>query len=154
MLGGLVELNLAASDPTYLPLANHIAQAALTRLSDPNGIIHDECEGPMSCGGDGTQFKGIFIRNLVRLHQAAPNPLYIDAIQKNAESIWMKDRQGECREYGEGGVLLDVNWAGPFLGQANASTQSSAMDGLVAAVQLGKGMELASGFIGSRILYN
>jgi hypothetical protein len=34
------------------------------------------------------------------------------------------------------------------MGQANASTQSSAMDALVAAVQVGKGMELTSGFIG------
>jgi predicted alpha-1,6-mannanase (GH76 family) len=44
----------------------------------------------MSCGGDGTQFKGIFMRNLAQLHEAAPDSMFIDAIQKNAESIWTK----------------------------------------------------------------
>ena len=102
----------------------------------------------MSCGGDGTQFKGVFMRNLAQLHEAAPDSMFIDAIRKNAESIWTANRQGECAGYGQKGVLFDVNWGGPFMGHANASTQSSAMDALVAAVQVGKGMELNSGFIG------
>jgi len=128
ILGALVELNSAAPDQSYLSLAAHIAKAALSKLSDDNGIIHDPCEP--DCGGDGSQFKGIFMRNLQALHIAAPDAVYIEAASRNAESIWKNDRGEDM------GVVFGVNWAGPYRGPANASMQSSAMDALVAGIVL------------------
>ena len=55
VLGGLVELAAADSGnaSSYLASANSIANAAITNLTDSNGIIHDVCEVNESCGPDG-----------------------------------------------------------------------------------------------------
>ena len=128
ILGGLVELNKAAPNDTYLPLANKIAKAAIYELSDDNGVIHDGCEP--GCGGDGNQFKGIFMRNLQLLAEAAPDDAFTDSIRTNADSIWMNNRNEDQ------GNALSLVWSGPFVSPANASTHSSAMDALVAAISL------------------
>jgi predicted alpha-1,6-mannanase (GH76 family) len=122
ILGALVELQKASLNNTYLTLANTIAGAAITALS-ANNILKDSCEP--SCGVDGGQFKGIFMRNLMLLQEASPNSKYLAFIKANADSIWANDRDSA----GE----LSVVWAGPFVSPANASTQSSALDALVAA---------------------
>ncbi|KAH9866310.1 hypothetical protein J1614_008876 [Plenodomus biglobosus] len=126
ILGALVELQRAAPDPSYIPLASRIAKAALNELSDDNGVIHDGCEP--GCGADGNQFKGIFMRNLQALQQLAPDQIYVDAMRRNAESIWRKNRGADM------GVVFGVNWAGPYAGPPNATMQSSAMDALVAGI--------------------
>ncbi|KAL1798143.1 hypothetical protein ACET3X_002180 [Alternaria dauci] len=130
ILGGLAELHRAAKTPhdTPLRLAAHISRAALVALADEDGVIHDECEP--DCGDDGAQFKGIFMRNLVKLHSVAPDDVFAHAIRANAESIWEWDRKMTT----DGLPLFSVNWAGPWVSPANASTQSSAMDALVAAI--------------------
>lgn len=128
ILGGLVELNKAAPNDTYLPLATKIAKAAINELSDDNGIIHDGCEP--GCGGDGSQFKGIFMRNLQLLHEAAPDDVFADSIKTNAGSIWLNNRNEDE------GNTMSVVWSGPFVSPANASTHSSAMDALVAAISI------------------
>ncbi|KAJ4351704.1 uncharacterized protein N0V89_007047 [Didymosphaeria variabile] len=124
ILGGLVELNRASPDSSYLPLAAKIAKAAISELSDDSGILHDKC-GPY-CGADGSQFKGVFARNLQMLHDVAPDDVYVHFIQTNANSVWENDR--------DEGNMLSIDWAGPFVNPANASTHSSAMDALVAAI--------------------
>lgn len=124
ILGGLVELNKASPNASYLQLAGKIAKAAIAELSDENGVIHDKC-GPY-CGGDASQFKGIFARNLQQLHDAAPDDAYVKSIQANANSIWDNNR--------DEGNMLSIDWAGPFVNPANASTHSSSMDALVAAI--------------------
>ncbi|KAJ4370314.1 hypothetical protein N0V86_009051 [Didymella sp. IMI 355093] len=128
ILGGLVELNRAAPNNTYLPLATRIAKAAIKKLSDDKGIIHDDCEP--GCGGDGNQFKGIFMRNLQLLHEAAPDDAFADTIITNADSIWQNNRNEDE------GNTMSVVWSGPFVNPANASTHSSAMDALVAAISV------------------
>jgi predicted alpha-1,6-mannanase (GH76 family) len=129
ILGGLVELHRAEFHPkyNYLKAANNIAEAAIIELSGSNGVIHDACEP--SCGADGAQFKGIFMRNLVLLQQASPNEMFAETIRVNADSIWENDRVTVGKL-----PFLSVDWDGPFIKSANASTQSSAMDALVAAV--------------------
>ncbi|RMZ70725.1 glycosyl hydrolase [Pyrenophora seminiperda CCB06] len=136
ILGGLVQLQRAAAPSSpgkqYVALAEHIANAALAELSDTNGVLHDECEP--DCGADGTQFKGIFVRNLVALQGAVAGggkDGFRRAINANARSIWDNNR---VVSEGRGWNLFSVNWAGPFVGWANASTQSSAMEALVGAV--------------------
>lgn len=87
-------------------------------------MIHDACEP--NCAPDGTQFKGIFIRNLQMLNSVAPQDEYTTVIQACANSIWDNDRNSDNQ--------LSVDWSGPFITPANSSTQSSAMDALVAAI--------------------
>jgi predicted alpha-1,6-mannanase (GH76 family) len=134
ILGALVELNKASPNTTYISTAKSIATAAIKDLSDSNGVLHDPCEP--NCGADGSQFKGIFMRNLQILQAATPDKSYLSFIATNAASIWAKDRNAANQ--------LSVDWAGPFVGSANASTQSSALDALVAAAafqgQLGNGI--------------
>ncbi|PGH17882.1 hypothetical protein AJ79_00781 [Helicocarpus griseus UAMH5409] len=126
ILGALVEFTKASPEGvSFIPQADAIATAAITALTDENGILHDGCEP--NCGADGPQFKGIFMRGLRVLHQAAPKPEYQAFLERNAESIWAN--RNEVNEFG-------VNWAVPFEPPALASTQSSALDALVAAAAI------------------
>lgn len=126
ILGGLAELYRAVPNSSYLDAAAKIAKAAIKALADSNKVIHEPCEP--NCDGDATQFKGIFIRNLRLLHSVAPDAEYAQVIQACAESIWVKDRNITNQ--------MGVDWAGP-LDEINASSHSSAMDALVAAIGLG-----------------
>ena len=125
ILGGLLELNRAAPSTSYLFTAQRIALAAIKFLSDSNGILHDPCEP--NCGGDGPQFKGIFMRNLQQVQSTVPNDEIKAFISNNADSIWLNDRGS--------GDQLGLVWSGPFK-DATASTQSSAADALVAALAI------------------
>ncbi|KAI9935104.1 hypothetical protein ASPWEDRAFT_44695 [Aspergillus wentii DTO 134E9] len=127
VLGGLVELNKASPDDSYLPTAAKIAKAAIKLLADANNVIHESCE-PDSCDGNSTQFKGIFIRNLRLLHAAAPDDLYAKVIRACADSIWNRDRNNATQ--------FGVDWSGPITSQLDPSTHSSAMDALVAVIGL------------------
>jgi len=122
ILGALVELSKATGDKSLLNEASTIATAAITHLSR-DGILYEGCEP--DCGADGAQFKGIFMRNLRELQQAAPQDAFKNFLLKNADTIWAKDRNDKNQ--------LGVTWPGPYA-TANAGTQSSAMDALVAAV--------------------
>lgn len=126
ILGGLVELSKATGDSEYLSEATSIAEAAIEALSE-NGILHESCE-PNDCGADGSQFKGIFMRNLYYLQLEAPQDSFRSFILDNADSIWNNDRNSSD--------FLGLAWSGPPSagGFPNASTQSSALDTLVAAV--------------------
>jgi predicted alpha-1,6-mannanase (GH76 family) len=125
ILGGLAELNKIAPDPTLPTAAQSIATATIEHLADKNGILHDTCEP--KCGADGVQFKGIFVRNLMDLNSAFPDPRYSSFIEANADSIW-KNAQGPHHQLGE-------VWSGPFA-SATAASQTSALDALIAAAQI------------------
>lgn len=125
VLGGLVELNRVAPNDTYLESAHKIAKAAIETLTDSNMVIHDSCE-PNNCAPDATQFKGIFIRNLQMLQHASPHDIYKKVIESCANSIWENDRNEKNQ--------LSVDWAGPFHEPVDASSHSSALGALVAAI--------------------
>lgn len=125
ILGGLVELYRADKDSTLLPEAEAIAGAAISHLS-VNGILTEP--GTLS-GGDGPQFKGIFMRNLMELYQALPSDSvqagqYRGFAETNAQSIWKND-------WNTGNDLGGL-WQGPF-DSADATRQASALDALIAA---------------------
>ncbi len=125
VLGGLAELSVANHDTTLSAAATKIAAAAITRLVDDNGILHDPCEP--KCGADGVQFKGIFIRNLVLLNKTHPQESFASFVERNADALW-KDAQGPNFQLGE-------RWSGPFL-SGNAASQASASDALIGAALL------------------
>ena len=125
ILDGLVELSHASSDPTLLKRAQSIATAAISPASplvDANGILVDHGVS----GGDAPQFKGVFMRNLMALYAAAPNPLYKTFADTNADSIWAKDEIDD-----QFGAL----WQGPF-DSADATRQTSALDALITAAAM------------------
>jgi len=124
ILGGLSELSRVTNDDSYTKTAKLIADAAINSLTDDNGILHDQCE-PDTCGEDGNQFKGVFARNLQILQQQSPEDRYADFLDINADSVWENDRN-ERNEFG-------VVWSG-FSGTPSASTQSSGLDVIVAAL--------------------
>lgn len=125
ILGGLIELNKAAPDPTLPATAQAIALAAIEHLTDANSILHES--SPAHTGGDVPQFKGIFSRNLMLLNEAFPNPRYESFARANAQSLWTNDRDASNH--------FGFYWAGPF-DLPDASRQSSALDALNAAAAL------------------
>lgn len=125
ILGGLVSLARHNHSRKPLRAAHQIARAAIRRLSGPNGILHEPCEP--NCGADGSQFKGIFVRNLAALYSYKPLAAYRQFILRNASSILRYDQTSDH--------ALGLVWSGPP-GKPDASTQSSALDALVAALQI------------------
>ncbi len=123
VLGGLVELAKATGDKSLFVPARAIADAAMSKLVDDVGVLHEGCEP--SCGGDGSQFKGIFVRNLAELTAAAPDPKDRPFLATNADWVWNAARNASDQ--------LGVAWSGPF-DAADAARQSSALDALVAAI--------------------
>ena len=126
ILGGLASMYQSTHDRSYLDQGEIIADAALRYLTNADGILIEPCETTSAaCGADGTQFKGIFARNLYAFYVERPRPAYRDFILRNAASIWANDRNAANQ--------LGLRWTGPF-DAADASRQSSAQDALNAAV--------------------
>jgi Glycosyl hydrolase family 76 len=126
ILGGLVELNKASPNDSYISTAKSIASAAISKLQDSAGVLHDPFEPNL--GHDGDQFKGIFMRNLQVLQQATGDASYKAFLEKNADSIWSSARDTSTN-------LIGPVWTGPPAagGGANMATQSSGLDALVGA---------------------
>lgn len=130
ILGGLVELYQADQDPTLLPQAEAIADAAKTKLVTANGILVEPQQA--ITGGDVPQFKGVFLRNLMELYAALPATSTEAAKYKafadaNANSIWANDRT-VATQFG-------AYWQGP-VDSTDAARQTSALDALVAAAAM------------------
>jgi predicted alpha-1,6-mannanase (GH76 family) len=138
ILGAYVELAKADPSVSNLTHATSLALAAIRHLSDPQQILHDVCEP--SCDNTAAQFKGVFMRNLRILQQqrqqqhASPQPdLITTFIRNNADSIWAHDRITTTTPSDGEEVLFGQVWSGPFVAPANATTQSAALDALIAA---------------------
>jgi predicted alpha-1,6-mannanase (GH76 family) len=125
ILGGLAELAKADRNNTfnYLTPAKKIASAAIRKLADKDGILHDAREPDL--GNDGNQFKGVFARNLRELYDATREPWMKHFLVRNAESVWSKARDPKTHRMGP-------VWSGPYY-PATAATHSSALDVLIAA---------------------
>jgi len=126
ILGGLAALYEITGEEGYLRQAEVIADAALSTLTGPAGILAEPCE-PARCDGDQTQFKGIFVRHLHQLAQHSGKPAYRAFILANADSVWDNARN-QAGQFG-------LRWAGPF-DKADASRQTSAAEVLTAAAAL------------------
>ncbi|MHB1908211.1 MAG: glycoside hydrolase family 76 protein [Nitrososphaerales archaeon] len=140
ILGGLTDLYKITGDVAFLDKARQIATSAMTLLVDNQGVLTEPCESfAEGCGTDGPQFKGIFVRYLSYLYQnqlrfsksTAKDQSFLKLCETflatQAASIWNNDRNAENK--------LGLHWGGPYI-DASASTQSSALDALVAAVSL------------------
>lgn len=131
IIGGLVELYHATNDGSYLDAAAGIADAVTTpgsSMLNENGILVDQCDRDLSCSGDGEQFKGVFARNLKLLQAVRPSDQWRGFLETNAQSIWNNDGS-----FVDGNCMNGNYWGGPYV-TADASTQGSALDCLVAAL--------------------
>jgi predicted alpha-1,6-mannanase (GH76 family) len=136
ILGGLVEWNSATNDALLLTTAQNIANAVINSTTlTKNGILTEPCE-TSGCGGDGTQFKGIFMRYLKVLYDRDLNASYQTYMQNNAHSVWANNRNASNQ--------LGLKWAGPF-DATDASRQSSALDVLNTQVTETQTTDLALG---------
>lgn len=128
ILGGLGALRELTGDQAYLRQGEAIADAALRGLTSPAGILTEPCElTAAGCGGDGTQFKGIFVRYLHDFWRHSGKPAYPAFILANADSVLANAGNRDGR-YG-------MRWTGPF-DKADASRQTSAVELLTAAAAL------------------
>jgi predicted alpha-1,6-mannanase (GH76 family) len=125
ILGGLAEMFEITGDDAYLGQAETIADAAMAELVTAGGILTEPCEP--DCDGNASQFKGIFMRNLARLHEVAPADRYRDFIERNADSI----REHATSQHGEIGLV----WHAAF-DEADPIRQSSGLDAVVAALRV------------------
>jgi predicted alpha-1,6-mannanase (GH76 family) len=92
-------------------------------------ILIEPCErDPGGCNGDQAQFKGIFFRYVSDLWLQGRQPSFRTFILANARSVWDNNKNAS-HQFG-------LRWTGPF-DRAGAARQSSALDGLNAAVALG-----------------
>ncbi len=121
ILGALVEMYEATGDQSFISRAEALADASTTALVDDKGVFRETCGG--ACDGDQVSFKGIYLRNLLRLYDVDHKPSYYDFMLQNARSVWNADRDG-ANHFGS-------NWAGPF-DLVDSSRQSSAMFALSA----------------------
>ena len=129
ILGGLAALYQMTDDQSYLRQGEVIADAVLSRLTNPSGILTESCEaaGSAGCDTNQTQFKGIFVRYLHEFCAHSGRPAYRAFLVANAGSVWDNARNA-ADQFG-------LHWAGPF-DKADASRQSSAVEVLTAAAAL------------------
>jgi predicted alpha-1,6-mannanase (GH76 family) len=125
ILGALADMYDITQDLAYLTTAEAIADAAIITLINVNDILTEPCEP--NCDADGCQFKGIFIRNLAYLYLADGKTIYKDFILRNADSIWLNDRNA-ANQFG-------LCWSGPF-DVADAARQSAALEAFNAAMRV------------------
>jgi predicted alpha-1,6-mannanase (GH76 family) len=131
ILGGLAGLYEITGDEGYLRQGESIADAALRDLTspptaNPAGILIEPGEADMvGRRGDGSQFKGVFVRHLYDFYLHSRRPAYRDFILRNAQSIWDNSRSPQ-NQFG-------CRWTGPF-DVADASRQISALEALTAAL--------------------
>lgn len=128
ILAALVDLTKLTGDKQYIALASKIALAAIENMSTPEGVLKGMPK--QEDGADGVQFKGIFMRHLGYLCQQTKNETIKEYILKNAESIKNSATK-------PGTPLIGSQWEGPF-DSADAGRQSSAIDALVSALEVGK----------------
>jgi len=126
VIASLCEAYNLTGENRWLTLAEQIAKSTLEKKIYENGILKEDVEPNFNA--DRTQFKGIFIRHLALLYKITQKNEYKDFIIKNADSIWNNSRNTANNQLG--GV-----WKGPF-DKADASTQSSAIDCLIEAMNL------------------
>lgn len=118
ILGGLTDLYKVTGNINYLNEAMLIANAATATLVDGNGVLVEPCEAGDSCGDDGPQFKGIFVRYLAYLYDETNVPAYHTFLYNNAHAVWFNDRNSTNQ--------LGLHWDGPF-DTNDAARQSSAL---------------------------
>ena len=120
-MGALVELSAGNGDRALLDEAGAISRATMTLMTD-KGTLKEA-----GCGGDVcTQFKGIFLRNLLLFYRSRPAADVQQYMRHQSDTLWNVSRNAK-NEFG-------YEWHLPFDNTGSAGKrQSSALDALTAA---------------------
>ncbi|KAI2465347.1 glycoside hydrolase family 76 protein [Annulohypoxylon bovei var. microspora] len=125
ILGGLVELAKATGDSSHLDTARDLADAAVnSTLLVQDGTVTEPCSSEEQCEPNGTNFKGIFIRELGKLNAALADHPYTAFIANNAQEAYANARNGSD--------FYGFLWQGPF-DVVTIGTQEAAVHLLTAA---------------------
>ena len=109
---------------TYLDTAERIANASITRLARPAGVLYEVgCEPENNCDSDPQRFKGIFVRYLWCLDRRDPQPQYLGSIPSNLNAMWSGDRTA-ANTFG-------IHWNGPVTAQS-MNTEVEAVEAFTA----------------------
>ncbi len=129
ILAGLAQLYQATGKRSLLTTAEQIARAAIRQLT-VGGVLTEPCRGA-GCTArldrDTQAFKGIFVQDLKVLAVTARTSQFNAFFGKQARSIAADDTT-ESHDLG-------MSWAGPAA-ELSSATQASALDALVAAINL------------------
>jgi predicted alpha-1,6-mannanase (GH76 family) len=129
ILAGLAQLYRATGNRSLLTTAEHIARAAIGQLTVA-GVLTEPCRGT-DCAArldrDTQAFKGIFVQDLKVLAITAKTSQFNAFFSKQARSIDADDATAS-HDFG-------MSWSGPA-GDVSSATQASALDALVAALDL------------------
>jgi hypothetical protein len=129
ILAGLAQLYRATGNRSLLTTAERIARAAISQLT-VGGVLTEPCRGA-DCAAqldrDTQAFKGIFVQDLKVLAVTAGTSQFNAFFSKQARSIDADDATGS-HDFG-------MSWSGPAA-EVSSATQASAMDALVAALDL------------------
>jgi predicted alpha-1,6-mannanase (GH76 family) len=119
-LAGLAELYTATGDATLMTDARAVADAATTSSTlNTNGILREPCEAAVTCNGDQTSFKGIFVRDLAKLNALVSGNPYNAYLARQRGAAYAGD-QTPLSMYG-------LNWVGP-VDATDAARQQSGVD--------------------------
>ena len=113
-----------ASD-AYLTAAQRIAAAALIAFADSAGVVREPCEGTGSCGCDGIEFRGPFVRGLAALHTVAPDASIADLLNRTLTAALEHDSNAEWQ--------FGLHWNGPNNTMLTTLTQIPVLDLFVSA---------------------
>jgi predicted alpha-1,6-mannanase (GH76 family) len=121
LVGALVELAASTGDQSLLDEAGAVARATMTLMTD-NGTLRET-----GCGDDiCTQFKGVFMRNLLLFYRARPAADLQAYMRHQSDTLWDVSRNDNDQ--------FGYDWHLPYDGVGSAGKrQSSALDALIAA---------------------
>jgi predicted alpha-1,6-mannanase (GH76 family) len=129
ILAGLAQLYQATGNRSLLTTAEQIARAAIGQLT-VGGVLTEPCQGA-GCAArldrDAQAFKGIFVQDLKVLAVTARTRQFNAFFREQARSIDADDAIGSH--------FFGMSWSGPAA-DVSSATQASALDALVAALDL------------------
>ena len=139
ILGGLSQLYTLTNDPALLQQAVGIVDAVLLHLTDSSGVLAGGEGGAQELCGDGSLFKGIFVRYLrylIDAHEAKLDTAKVGAwrefLSANANSLWAsQDVEGKFPIYWGAGAPL-------VFPSGSVGLQTAAIDAFVSAAAPGE----------------
>ena len=111
----------------YLTAAQQLASSSIAHFSDANGVVYETaCEAADSCGCDGVEFRGPFVRGLGMLYEVQPDPIVAAFLNDTLTSALLRGSNERWQ--------FALHWDGPYdVHNATAATQMPILD-LFAAV--------------------
>ena len=99
-------------------------------FADSDGIARETaCEGGASCGCDGNEFRGPFVRGLSYLYRWSRDAAISRFLNRSLTSALAFDCNGRWQ--------FQEHWAGPYDQQATTDTQLPVLDLFAAAYVVG-----------------